>query len=93
MRHFVEYKMWGDETPFFIEDGGHFYKNGTMIGITKDDAYCYIPSDIPILKDQDVINRVRDMEQLDDNNNDMSLEAKELLANLWINDKNKKKDK
>lgn len=45
MKHIVEYKMHGDNIPFFIEDGGYFpSENGKMIGLTRCDTCCYVPS-------------------------------------------------
>lgn len=43
MKHIVQYKLHGGTIPYFIEDGGHFYNNGKMIGLTKDDVTCYVP--------------------------------------------------
>jgi hypothetical protein len=43
MKHVVEYKLHGGSIPYFIQDGGYFYNNGKLIGLTKDDVTCYVP--------------------------------------------------
>lgn len=42
-KHIVKYKMHDNETPYFIQDGGHFPLNGEMIGVTKDSDSCFVP--------------------------------------------------
>lgn len=50
----IKYKLHGDETPYFVEDGGYFDKDGYIVGISKDDIHCDIPPHIEKLKKKDV---------------------------------------
>lgn len=49
MKHVVEYKLHGGNIPYFIEDGGYFADGGKLIGLTKDDEYCYVPPDTELV--------------------------------------------
>lgn len=43
MKHVVEYKLHAGQIPYFIEDGGYFFNNWKLIGVTRDDVACYVP--------------------------------------------------
>jgi len=59
MKHVVEYKLHGGTIPYFIADGGYFFNNGKMIGVTKDDVMCYVPPNT-VLVTFDTLNDLLD---------------------------------
>ena len=44
MKKIVEYMMHGKDTPYFIVDGGYYWNNEKMVGVTKDDSQCFVPT-------------------------------------------------
>jgi len=88
MKYIVKYKLWGKKIPFFIKDGGYFYSNGVLIGITHDDKDCYIPSDIEKISTKtDLENYITSLniKKIDENNKEISLsnEKKQKLADKY----------
>ncbi len=45
-KHYIKYKNHGPHIPWYVEDAGLLEIEGWYYGISKDDAHCYIPTDI-----------------------------------------------
>jgi hypothetical protein len=44
MEKIVEYKLHAGHVPYFIKNGGYFYNNFRLVGLTYADEECYIPN-------------------------------------------------
>ena len=88
MKHVVQYKMHGDQIPYFIEDPGYFPNNGTLIGLTKDDAACYVPPSTTLVTYAtlgDFVTYVVSIGLLNKDGSSMSSDDKTTLATNWWN--------
>lgn len=87
-KHIVEYKLHGGAVPYFIYDGGYAPVGGKLIGITKDDTDCYIPSlvadggDLVGLTNQQVIDRFVSIKSAD-----QTVEQATAAAQAWLTSK------
>lgn len=92
-RHIVEYKIHGNETPYFIEDGGYYPIDYQYVGITRDDSYCYIPDFVEDggtlleLSNSDLVDRVVALDMKNSQGESLSTEQKTALANTWLTNK------
>ena len=91
MKYIIEYKLWNKEVPFFVEDNGYFQKDGSFIGISRDDFDCYIPSDIKKLSKMELEERIvslniviRDIEM---NEKILSKEEKQELVKTFLEER------
>lgn len=86
MKRVVEYKMHGNEIPYFIENGGHFPNDGKLIGVTKDDHDCYIPlAGLLVLESKEELASYVEgsLDLVDVKGVALSSEQKIELANSW----------
>lgn len=91
-KYIVEYKMHSNGrckfTPYFIEDGGYFaIENRKFVGISFDEKEVYLPGDLLILSNQQVINRVKSLELKNFNGENLTDGEKENMANNWLIEK------
>lgn len=91
MKHVVEYKLHGGEIPYFIEDGGYFYNNGKLIGLTRDDVNCYIPPStglVTFASLNDFITHILTLSITGLDKNQLTNQQKTDYATAWWNARN-----
>jgi hypothetical protein len=50
----IKYKMHGSEMPWYLDEPVPLKVGDFLVGISKDDTTCYIPSDVERLTKQDL---------------------------------------
>jgi len=93
MKYLVQYKMWGNEIPYFIDDAGYWAIDSKYIGITKDSTNCYIPKlasesgDLIDFSNQDFIDYLVAMDLKNEAGEVLSEQEKTAIAEAWLTEK------
>ena len=87
-RQVAEYKLHGKGTvPDFIDDGGYWVIDGTMIGITMNKDDRHIPESVILLSDQDLIDRIVGFDLMNNEDETLTTEEKTAIAKAWLVEK------
>ena len=70
-------------TPYFIEDGGHFIKEGEMVGLTYDDTEVYVPETLTVLTNEELVTHVKSL-TMSGEEGILSDDDKETMADQWL---------
>ena len=71
-------------TPLFIDNGGYFPDNNTLIGVTYDDSEIYIPETLTVLTKAELITFVKGLSFDDAEGNSKSVKEKKIMAEKWL---------